>query len=200
MNHWDERYGVEEYYYGVEPNDFLREQSGMLPRGREVLCLGEGEGRNAVFLAALGFTVTAVDQSPVGLGKARALAGSRGVRIDTVVADLANWALGSSRWGGIVSIWCHLPRTLRARVHREVATALEPGGVFILEAYTPAQLKFRTGGPTDPALMPTLEDLREELAGLELVVGHECERVIHEGRGHDGLSATVQVVARRTAR
>jgi SAM-dependent methyltransferase len=196
-NHWDERYSAEGYYYGTDPNDFLNEQAHLIVPGGAVLCLGEGEGRNAVHLAGRGYEVTAVDQSPVGLAKAEGLAAARGVRLHTVVADLAKWPVGRECWDGVVSIWCHLPRDLREKVHRQVVEALRPGGVFILEAYTPDQLRFRTGGPTDPELLPTLADLRRELQGLELVVAAERERVIHEGRGHDGPSAVVQLVGRR---
>jgi len=199
MNQWEERYSADGFFYGSEPNDFLREQVDALPAGCDVLCLGEGEGRNAVFLAGRGFHVTAVDQSGVGLAKARSLAAERGVHIDTAVADLSDWAIDARRWGGIVSIWCHLPRTLRAQAHRQVVAALEPGGAFILEAYVPAQLRFRTGGPSDPELLPTLAELQEELHGLEFEVARECERHVHEGRGHDGPSAVVQLLARRGA-
>jgi hypothetical protein len=101
--------------------------------------------------------------------------------------------------GGIVSIWCHLPSTLRSRVHRQASAALQPGGVLILEAYTPEKLRFRTGGPADPDLMPTLAQLQSELAGLSFDVAHERQREVHEGRGHEGPSAVVQVVARRPA-
>jgi SAM-dependent methyltransferase len=199
MISWDERYGKAEYFYGTEPNDFLRQWSAEIrPRG-EVLCLAEGEGRNAVFLAQQGFRPLAVDQSPVGLDKAVQLATARGVRIDTLVADLAAYRIEADRWDGIVSIWCHLPSALRAAVHRQVVAGLKIGGVFLLEAYTPAQLAHGTGGPKDLDLLPTLAGLREELAGLEFVHAEERERVIHEGPGHAGQSAVVQVVARRTA-
>lgn len=194
---WDERYSAEGYFYGTDPNDFLDEQAHRIVPGGAVLCLGEGEGRNAVHLAGLGYEVTAVDQSPVGLAKAERLAVGRGVHLHTVAADLAHWPLGRECWDGIVSIWCHLPRALRENVHRQVVAALRPGGVFILEAYRPDQLRLRTGGPSDPDLMPTLADLRRELQGLELVVAAERERVIHEGRGHEGPSAVVQLVGRR---
>lgn len=197
MISWDERYGTTNYFYGTEPNDFLREHSPEIRRGGDVLCLAEGEGRNAVFLARQGFRPLAVDQSPVGLGKAVQLAEARGVHIDTVVADLAAYQVEPDRWDGIVSIWCHLPSALRAAVHRQVAAGLKVGGVFLLEAYTPAQLAHGTGGPKDTDLLPTLAHLREELAGLEFVHAVERERVIHEGAGHAGLSAVVQVVARR---
>jgi hypothetical protein len=119
------------------------------------------------------------------------------VRIETVVANLDGYRMEPARWDGIVSIWCHLPRTLRAAVHRQVVDGLKVGGVFLLEAYTPAQLRHGTGGPKEIDLLPTLADLRGELAGLEFEHAVEVERVIHEGQGHDGLSAVVQIVARR---
>jgi len=197
MISWDERYGTDDYFYGTEPNDFLREHCAEIRRGGEVLCLAEGEGRNAVFLAQQGLRPLAVDQSPVGLGKAVQLATARGVHLDTLVADLAAYQIEPGRWDGIVSIWCHLPSALRAAVHRQVVAGLKIGGVFLLEAYTPAQLAHGTGGPKDLDLLPTLAGLREELAGLEFVHAGERERVIHEGPGHSGPSAVVQVVARR---
>jgi SAM-dependent methyltransferase len=194
---WDERYGAARYYYGTEPNDFLRERFAAIRPGGEVLCLAEGEGRNAVFLAEQGYRAVAVDQSAVGLGKAEQLATDRGVRIDTIVADLAVYRIDPDRWDGIVSIWCHLPSALRSAVHRQVVAGLKVGGAFLLEAYTPAQLHHGTGGPQSPDLMPTLAELRKELTGLDLVHAIERERVVHEGQGHGGLSAVVQVLAFR---
>jgi SAM-dependent methyltransferase len=198
MIDWDERYRCEEYVYGTEPNDFLRAQAHRLPRGR-ILCLAEGEGRNAVYLAGLGHQVTAVDASRVGLAKARRLAAARGVRIETVAADLAGYAPGRAAWDGIVSIFCHLPPAVRARLHAALADALRPGGWLILEAYTPAQVGRGTGGPPDPALTMDLETLREELGALEWVHALETEREVREGRLHTGRGAVVQLVARRPA-
>ncbi|MCM2277880.1 MAG: class I SAM-dependent methyltransferase [Oligoflexia bacterium] len=196
MNQWDERYQGEEYFYGTEPNDFLREQAGEFKPGGKILCLAEGEGRNAVFLAQKGFEVTAVDGSAVGLRKLERLAREKGVQVKTVVADLAEFRIEAGAWDGIVSIWAHLPKPLRARVHRDSIRALRPGGVFLLEAYRPKQLEYKTGGPPVVELLMTLEELREELAGLEILVGREVEREIHEGKGHGGRSATVQVLGR----
>jgi SAM-dependent methyltransferase len=201
MDSWDERYGAATYYYGTEPNEFLRERSSAIRRGGEVLCLAEGEGRNAVFLARQGFRPVAIDQSAVGLKKAEQLAAERGVRIETVVANLDGYRIEPGRWDGIVSIWCHLPAVLRATIHRQVVAGLKIGGVFLLEAYTPAQLRYGTGGPRTADLLPTLVELRKELAGLEFVHAEERERTVHEGGGHTGLSAVVQVAAfRRTPR
>jgi SAM-dependent methyltransferase len=195
VNSWDEKYGAPGHYYGIEPNEFLRERCSAIPAGGEVLCLAEGEGRNAVFLAQQGFRVVAVDQSPVGLRKAEALAAERGVRIETVVADLADYRLVADRWDGIVSIWCHLPQPLRTTVHRQVVRGLRTGGVFLLEAYTPEQLRYGTGGPKTVDLLPTLAELSGELEGLDFVHAEEREREVHEGQGHFGLSAVVDIVA-----
>jgi hypothetical protein len=199
MNHWDERYGDARYYYGTEPNDFLREHAAAIPAGGTVLSLGEGEGRNAVFLAGLGLSVVALDQSAVGLGKARRLASVRGVNIDTLVADLNEYRIEADHWDGIVSIWCHMPRAVRPALHRQIMLGLKPGGVLLLEAYTPAQISHGTGGPKSIDLLPTLDELREDLGEFELVHALERERIVQEGPGHTGLSAVVQIIAKRRA-
>jgi SAM-dependent methyltransferase len=191
---WNQRYAVEEYIYGTQPNDFLASVVDRLPMGR-VLCLAEGEGRNAVFLAEQGFDVVAVDSASVGLDKARHLAGQRGVHIDTVVADLADYAIVPEAWDAIVAIFCHLPPPLRREVHARAVAGLRPGGAFVLEAYTPAQLQHGTGGPPVVELMMTLATLRDELTGLRLEHAVEIERDIQEGRFHAGLGAVVQVLA-----
>ena len=193
---WDERYGEAELTYGSEPNDFLREMAPRIPPG-PVLGLGEGQGRNAVHLATLGHAVTAVDQSPVGLARARELAAGRGAALTTVVADLADFDLGQTSWSGIISIFCHLPSALRRSLYPRCAAALAPGGVLILEAYTPNQLEYGTGGPKELDLLGTLAELRDLLPGLELEIGREVVREVHEGAHHHGLGAVVQVVARK---
>lgn len=195
---WDQRYGTDEYAYGVEPNDFLRAEAHRIPPG-PVLCLAEGEGRNAVFLAELGHQVTAVDLSIEGLRKAERLAQRRGVSIELIHGDLATFDLSLDRWSGIVEIFAHVPVGVRRRVHAQVPLALHPGGCLVLEIYRPEQLRLGTGGPKDVALLGSLSDLRDELLPLELVIAREADRDIHEGRFHDGPSATVQIVGVRPA-
>ena len=194
MNPWDERYDAKDYLYGTEPNDFLAEQAARLPPGR-VLCVGEGEGRNAVYLAALGHQVLAVDASAVGLAKAKRLAAARGLDIATEVADLADFAIAAEAWDAVVSIFCHVPPALRRILHRRLVAGLKPGGMLILEAYTPRQLEFASGGPPVAELMMMLDALRGELAGLELLHAVELDREVREGRLHTGMGAVVQVVA-----
>jgi len=195
---WDERYGTDEYVYGVEPNDFLRAEAHRIPPG-PVLCLGEGEGRNAVFLAGLGHQVTAVDLSIEGLRKAERLARQRGVSIETIQADLATFELGRDRWSGIVEIFAHVPPPIRQRIHAQIPHALRAGGCVVIELYRPEQLALGTGGPKEPSLLSTLADLRTDLGALELAVAREANRDIHEGRFHGGPSATVQLVGIRPA-
>ncbi len=193
-NQWNDRYGQSEYYYGTEPNTFLVDQVNQIKKNEKILCLAEGEGRNAVFLAKNGFQVTAVDSSQVGLDKLAELAQKNNVVIETVCCDLNAFIFESNYWSGIVSIWCHLPSELRAKVHKGVVSSLKPGGVFILEAYRPEQLNFKTGGPQNADLMPTLSQIVAELPGLKPVMAREIERSISEGIGHQGMSAVVQFV------
>jgi SAM-dependent methyltransferase len=193
---WNDRYAVADHVYGTEPNAFVAEVARHIPAG-PVLCLAEGEGRNAVYLATLGHSVTAVDQSEVGLAKARRLADTRGVEITTVTADLSNYDIAVGAWAGIIATFAHLPPDVRRRIHREVAAGLMPGGVFILEAYTSAQLAFDTGGPKVPELLMTLAELRRELSGLEFEIAQELDRNVTEGACHTGRGAVVQILARR---
>lgn len=193
---WNQRYNTAEYIYGTEPNDFLRAQCGAIPAGGTVLCLAEGEGRNAVYLAQQGYRVTAVDSSEVGLAKAAALAAQRGVQITCLHADLAEFALGEQAWDGIVSIFCHLPSTIRQPLHAALGRALTPGGVFLLESYTPEQLAFSTGGPKDVDMLVDAATLRRELPGLQFSLLQECQRDVVEGSYHTGLAAVVQAIAR----
>jgi hypothetical protein len=159
--------------------------------------VAEGQGRNAVYLAGLGHAVTAVDASAVGMRKAAALAEERGVNVSTIVADLAHFPVEPGAWAGVVSIFAHVPPTMRVDLHRRLVAGLSVGGVLILEAYTPDQLGRGTGGPRSAGPMMTLEGLRNELAGLDLVLARECVREVHEGRYHTGEAAVVQVVGVR---
>ena len=130
-------------------------------------------------------------------GHVLVVAAERGVELTTVVADLADYDLGSERWDLIVSIFAHTPPPVRRAIHAGVASALRPGGRFVLEAYTPDQIGRGTGGPPVPELTMTLAGLRDELTDLDLEVGRELVRPVVEGSGHTGDGAVVQVIARR---
>lgn len=197
---WDRRYenARETFVFGTEPNDFLAACADQIPAGGPVLCLGEGEGRNAVFLARRGHAVTAVDQSASGLAKAARLAAARGVSIATVVAGLEDYTVAPGAWTGIVSIFCHLPPELRREVYAQAAAGVRPGGVIILEAYAPKQVEHRTGGPVDsPEILVPLEVVRDEFPGVTWEIAREIERDVVEGEAHSGRAAVVQLLGRR---
>ena len=129
---WDSNYKVKHYRYGTEPNDFLKESFATIPKG-EVLCLAEGEGRNAVFLAKQGYRVTAVDSSIVGLQKSQDLSIKNQVSIECIHADLDDYDIGENKWDGIVSIFCHIPPKIRTKVHNKISTGLKINSVFLLD-------------------------------------------------------------------
>jgi SAM-dependent methyltransferase len=195
---WNERFSEPGFAYGTEPNDFLVTVADHLPPGR-VLCLAEGEGRNAVYLAGLGFEVTAVDTSSVGLAKAEELARERGVSIHTVSADLADFELEPGGWQAIVSVFCHLPPVIRASLHERCLRGLAAGGAFVLEGFTPRQLELGTGGPRTRDLLMELSVVRQELPGLHFEIARELDRELSEGKYHRGTAAVVQILARKTA-
>lgn len=192
---WDQRYGIDRYIYGTQPNSFLAENAKLLTG--PILNLAEGEGRNAVFLASLGLDVLGVDGSEVGLAKARVLAESRGLVIRTEVADLATYEPFENCYGSVVSISCHLPSDVRRRLHRLVERSLKPGGIFLLEGYTKSQLSRDTGGPKDPDLLSGHLDLEEDFRNCELILSQEIEREVIEGDYHSGLASVVQFIAKK---
>ncbi len=195
---WNQRFNQPDYVYGTQPNDFLHAIAANVPHGK-LLSLGEGEGRNAVYLATLGYDVTAVDSSDVGLEKARRLAAEKGVKITTITADLGEYQIQPDSWDGIVSIFCHIPSAIRVPLHQAVVRGLKPGGVFVLEAFTPRQLELKTGGPTSPDMLMTLAGLLQELDGLKFIQAVELDRDVVEGKFHTGQAAVVQILGIKMA-
>ncbi len=194
---WNERYSEDEYVYGTEPNSFLAKHAGML--SDPVLSIGEGEGRNAVFLASLGLKVHGVDGSEVGLAKAQALAKSKGVEIQTEVADLGTFEPVVSCYGSVVSISAHLPSAIRRRLYPLVERCLRTDGIILLEAYTEDQLARDTGGPKDPDMLMTLAKIEREFPNFEPILLRELEREVYEGTYHTGIASVVQFIGKKKA-
>ena len=193
---WDERYSTDVYIYGTQPNGFLSSKFHALPKGK-ILSLAEGEGRNAVFLAKQGYSVTAVDSSSIGLRKAQKLAEDNGVVIECVHADLTEFEFGENCWDGIISIFCPLPSELRADVYKKVESSLRPGGVFLTESYTPRQIEYGTGGGNCIDTMQSKESLARELKNLHFSHLVEVEREVIEGIYHTGMASVVQAIGLR---
>lgn len=195
---WDGVFGsTEAHVYGTEPNAFLRAQAPRLPARGRALSVADGEGRNGVWLAAQGLTVTTVDLSPVGIGKARRLAAARGVCLDARFGDVLERPWGSERFDVVASIFLHSPPEVRPRLHGVLADALAPGGLLILEGFHRRQLGRSSGGPPAAELLFTAELLHGDFAGLDVLELTEAEVVLDEGPKHRGPAEVVRLVARR---
>lgn len=192
---WNERYSVDDYVYGTEPNSFLVEHAEIL--SGPVLSLAEGEGRNAVFLASMGLEVHGVDGSEVGLAKAQALATSKGVKIETEVADLREFQPKVNYYGSVISIWAHLPSEIRSRLYPLIENCLKPKGIILLESFSEDQINRNTGGPKDLDMLMTRSKIENEFLNFEPIILRQLEREIYEGEHHTGIASVVQFIGRK---
>lgn len=193
---WDERFQQATYVYGEAPNDFLAANWPLFPKG-EILSLGEGEGRNAVYLAEQGLEVHALDGSQAGLAKLEQLARRRGVRVATWQGDVTQAELGHERWAGAYNIFCHLPSAVRPALYERIKEALGPGGLFLTEQFSPEQLSHQSGGPKDPDMLVALDEFQRSFGDWDVLVA--ATDVIHldEGPFHQGRGSVVRFIARK---
>lgn len=195
---WDARYDRDDYLFGTAPNRFLVACRPRLADGARVLCIADGEGRNSVWLAEQGMRVDAFDPSPLAVAKARRLAAERGVEIHAEVADTDGWDWPEGAYDAVVAIFTQFaPPPMRRRIFARIASALRPGGLLLLEGYELGQLAHGTGGPRVADQLYTEEGLREELAAFTITSLHSYEEAVDEGPAHSGMSALIDVVARR---
>jgi SAM-dependent methyltransferase len=190
---WDECYSEPGFAHGIAPNEFLVSVVDRIPKGR-ILSLAEGEGKNAVYLASLGYGVTGVDGSIVGLRKAVDLATERGVTISTIHADLGSFEIETEQWDGVIACYCHVPSAIRIPLHHAAVLGLKSGGVFVLEAFSTEQFIYDTDGPHSLDMLMTLDDLKRELAGLEFAHAAQIVREAQEGSRRAGLTSVIQLV------
>ena len=203
---WNQRYGIDGYLFGTEPNGWLARHGGIWSRGERVLCVADGEGRNSVWLAQQGLRVQAFDIAEAGLAKARRLAQSRGVEVEFVHADVDGYAWPDApasgqddeRFDGVAAIFVQFAHPdLRARMFDRMVRALRPGGRLVLQGYTPKQLEYRTGGPPQVENLYTEALLRDAFGAMDIEVLEAYEAEVAEGSGHRGRSALIGLVARK---
>lgn len=195
---WNKRFEPAAYLFGTEPNVYLQSQARHLPRSGRVLCVADGEGRNSVWLARQGLDVDAFDISPVGVAKARTLARDAGVQVRYAVADCDRIAWPRDCYDVVAAIFVQFADPqMRARMFANIVRTLKPGGLLILQGYTPKQLEYKTGGPPILANLYTEAMLREAFAELDLVELRMYEDDLAEGEHHLGRSALVGMVARK---
>lgn len=198
LERWNERFSSEDYLFGTAPNAFLAGQRHRLRPGLKALSIADGEGRNGVWLAEQGIDVLAIDFSPVALEKSRRLAASRGVALQTRQVDLKSWDWKPEQFDVVAAIFIQFAGpALRTAIFQGMKRTLTPGGLILLQGYRPEQLRYGTGGPPHAENMYTAEMLNAAFADFEILHIEEHDSVISEGRGHDGMSALVDLVARK---
>ena len=196
MSQWDDRYSSAEYVYGKKPNAFLVEQLSHLPHGT-ILFPCEGEGRNAVYAAQQGFTVSAFDGSAEGKKKALALANESGVTINYAVDDAMHIEYAHESFDIIVLIFAHFPADIRKKIHQRIVGWLKPGGTILLEAFQPLQMPLTSGGPKDISMLYTSDMLFDDFEKMDdIVIAHESI-ILDEGPLHQGKAEVIRMIAKK---
>ena len=198
LDRWNERYRAPDYIFGTGPNAFLAANAPRLKRGHAALCVADGEGRNSVWLAEQGLEVDAFDFSPIGVEKARKLAASRRVAVRYEVASVYDWRWPIAAFDVVAAIFVQFADPpMRRFMFERMARALRPGGLLLIEGYTPRQLEFGTGGPKQLDQLYTAELLRGAFPGFEVLELRQYEAELDEGSRHRGMSAVIDFVARK---
>jgi SAM-dependent methyltransferase len=198
LERWEERFSVPDYLFGTAPNEFLRTQAHLLPATGKALAVADGEGRNGVWLAEQGLDVLSVDFSPKALAKAQALAQARGVVLQTERVDLITWTWPTAEFDVVAAIFIQFATPeQRARIFAGIRQALKPGGLLLLQGYRPEQLAYKTGGPSQIENLYTRAMLTEAFAGFADLKISEHDSMTHEGTGHVGMAALIDLVGRK---
>jgi len=201
LERWNQRYAAPGYLFGTGPNEFLASKAGLLERGQRALCVADGEGRNSVWLAEQGLEVVAFDISPLGVEKARKLAAERRVQVAYEISGVYEWRWPQAAFDVVAAIFVQFADpAMRSFMFERIERALAPGGLLLMQGYTPKQIEYRTGGPPHAENMYTPELLRGAFASLEILELREHERELAEGSQHRGRSALIDLVARASAR
>lgn len=197
-NIWDQRYSSDDYHFGTEPNAFLASQRHTLKPSMKCLAVADGEGRNGVWLAQQGLEVVAVDSSPVAIAKAQKLAAERGAQVKFELVDLLQWQWPVAEYDVVVGIFIQfVPASQRPAMFENMKRALKPSGLLLIQGYTPRQLEYKTGGPSQADNLYTEPMLRELLSDMQIAHLAEYDAHIAEGVGHHGMSALIDVVAKK---
>ncbi len=193
---WNERYGHNEFIYGKKPNTFFAEQIVLLKPGK-VLLPAEGEGRNAVYAAGLGWEVTAFDFSEAGKEKAGQLASEAGVSINYQISPATDFQADAASFDVVALIYAHFPPQVRQPFHQQLVNWLKPGGRVILEAFHPRQMARSSGGPKNPEMLYDQETLGSDFSALKKVLLEEKTIQLSEGKHHEGEAEVVRYVGEK---
>ena len=198
---WNERFNNKEFIFGKEPNEYLVQQTlQYLKSGSSVLCIADGEGRNGVWLAKQGMRVTGFDVSDIALAKANQFAADNKVNIQYSLCDTDGFDWQSNTYDAVIGVFIQFADPeMRARIFKQVHQTLKPGGLFILQGYTPKQLQYKTGGPSLIEHLYTEEMIRDLSHGFDILDLQCYEKELSEGARHTGISALLGMVAKKIA-
>lgn len=196
---WDERYEQEQYVYGESPNEYLKNKLTGLQVGKALFPL-EGEGRNAVFAAKMGWQSFAFDQSSEGKKKAELLAKKNGVQIEYVVSDVENISYPENSFDALVLIYAHFPLNERKRYHQKLGSYLKKGGILIIEGFSKNHIDLQkenpnVGGPKEVEMLYDLEELKSDFKGFDFIEAYQTETKLNEGLYHVGKAAVIRFLA-----
>jgi cyclopropane fatty-acyl-phospholipid synthase-like methyltransferase len=195
---WEERFSIGDYLFGEGPNAYLASKAALLAKDSRALSIADGEGRNSVWLAEQGLQVDAFDFSPTGVKKAQRLARNRGVHVNFSVSEMFQWNWTPSTYDLVAAIFIQfLTPAERDRLLSLIKRTLTPGGLFILQGYSLEQLKYGTGGPSEPDQLYTEPMIREALKDMDVLEILSYEEQLTEGAAHAGMSALMGVLARK---
>lgn len=201
LQKWNDRYRSEEYAFGEKPNDYFRQQLLKLRAG-SILFPAEGEGRNAVFAASLGWKVQAFDTSIEGKNKALKLANKNHVTIDYQLGELPTLNYKADQFNAIALIYAHFPPEIKSRYHRLLSNYLRKGGLIIFEAFSKKHPDYKSknpnvGGPDDLATCFSIEEIKSDFSGFDVIELEEKEIELNEGAYHVGIGSVIRFVGRR---
>ncbi|WP_419770820.1 MAG: class I SAM-dependent methyltransferase [Candidatus Marinarcus sp.] len=193
---WNKKFETEEYFYGKKPNAFLMSCEKNFSKKERMLCLGEGEGRNAVHFAKKGFEVRALDASDVALAKLEAFAQEEGVFIKTTCLDLNDW-VPKKKFGTIITSFLHLASPLREQVFNYIEGALKSKGFFVAEFFSKEQINYNSGGPKDLDLLYDVNSFEALFTQSKIHKLVQQEVILDEGKGHHGKASVIRIIVQK---
>lgn len=193
---WNERYSSTEYVYGKNPNEYLRERLGRLNPGK-ILFPCEGEGRNSVYAAELGWEAFGFDSSTEGQKKALALAKERNVEIHYSINSITDYNYGENVFDAVGIFYAHMPPSIRSSFHEDLIRSVKPGGAIILEGFERDQLGRPSGGPKDLSMLYAIESIAEDFKSVKILELKKEVLLLQEGKYHEGEAVVVRMFARK---